>query len=177
MCLGVVINSAVTARRADEFSLNAAVDGLPHNANLYLWHKRQDPTCQLNNCPVARDLRRYNNRHDAVLKEIVVAITPKLVPSTTLAVDIGDGYMFPQHITPTDLRPDLVWWDDTSSTCRSFPVSALLTTPCVSSTSGSSPCCLLDVRLVLWGLGEAIFANNSLLSACVMSDTYMYPCS
>ena len=55
------------------------------------------------------------------------------------------------------------------------PVSALPTTPCVSSTSGSSPCCLLDVRLVLWGLWEAIFANNSLLSACVMSDTY--PCS
>ena len=40
------------------------------------------------------------------------------------------------------------------------PVSALPTTPCVSSTSGSCPCCL--------------FANNSLLSACVMSDTY--PC-
>ena len=46
----------------------------------------------------------------------MVAITPKLVPSTTLAVDIGDGYMFPQHITPTDLRPDLVWWNDTSRT-------------------------------------------------------------
>ena len=55
------------------------------------------------------------------------------------------------------------------------PVSALPTTPCVSSTSGSSPFCLLDVRLVLWGLWEAIFENNSLLSACVMSDTY--PCS
>ena len=55
------------------------------------------------------------------------------------------------------------------------PVSALPTTPCVSSTSGSSPFCLLDVRLVLWGLWEAIIANNSLLSACVMSDTY--PCS
>ena len=40
-------------------------------------------------------------------------------------------------------------------------VSALPTTPCVSSTSGSSPCCLLEVRLVLLGLGEAIFANNS----------------
>ena len=55
------------------------------------------------------------------------------------------------------------------------PVSALPTTPCVTPTRGSSPCCLLDVRLILWGLWEAIFANNSLLSACVMSDTY--PCS
>ena len=55
------------------------------------------------------------------------------------------------------------------------PVSALPTTPSVPSTSGSSPSCLLDVRLLLLGLGEAIFANNSLLSACAMSDTY--PCS
>ena len=54
------------------------------------------------------------------------------------------------------------------------PVSALPTTPRVTPTSGSSPCCLLDVRLILWGLWEAIFANNSLLSACVMSDTYPY---
>ena len=60
--------------------------------------------------------------------------------------------------------------------CEGDPVSVLLTTPGVSSTlSGSSPRALLDVRLVLWGLKEAIFANNSLLSACVMSDTY--PCS
>jgi hypothetical protein len=50
----------------DEFSVNATVDGLPHNANLHLWKKRKDPACPLchcnqsllNNCTVARDLRR-----------------------------------------------------------------------------------------------------------------------
>ena len=53
-------------------------------------------------------------------------------------------------------------------------VSALPTTSGISSTlSGSSPRCLLDVRLVLWGLKEAIFANNSLLNACVMSEWYL----
>ena len=29
-----------------------------------------------------------------------------------MAVDIGEGYAFPMHIVPTDLRPDLVWWED-----------------------------------------------------------------
>ena len=29
-----------------------------------------------------------------------------------LTVDIGDSYNFPLHIIPTDLRPDMVWWDD-----------------------------------------------------------------
>ena len=108
-----------------KFALNAAVDMLPHNANLHLWHKRGDPTCPLctqnqtllhilNNCPTARNLRRYNARHDAVLQEVSSAIVPKLPPSTTLTTDLGEGYSFPLHITPTDLRPDLVWWDDTS---------------------------------------------------------------
>ena len=25
---------------------------------------------------------------------------------------MGDQYRFPLHIIPTDLRPDLVWWND-----------------------------------------------------------------
>ena len=102
-----------------KFSLNAAVDVLPHNANLHLWKKRQDPACPLcgnnqsllhvlNNCAVARDLRRYNVRHDGVLKEIAEAIQPYLPPSSVLSVDI---HKFPIHIVPTDLRPYIVWWN------------------------------------------------------------------
>ena len=105
-----------------KFSLNAAVDVLPHNANLHLWKKRKDPACPLcdnnqsllhvlNNCAVARDLRRYNVRHDGVLKEIAAAIQPYLSPTSVLSVDIHDNYEFPLHIVPTDLRPDIVWWD------------------------------------------------------------------
>ena len=40
---------AVLALPEDQlkFSVNAAVDVLPHNANLYLWKKRKDPSCPL----------------------------------------------------------------------------------------------------------------------------------
>ena len=107
-----------------KFSINAAVDSLPHNANLHRWKRKSDSTCPLcnchqsllhvlNNCAVARDLRRYNVRHDAVLQEIVKAVVPYLPPTSSWTVDISDNYCFPVHIIPTDLRPDLVWWDDT----------------------------------------------------------------
>ena len=107
-----------------KFALNAAVDMLPHNSNLFLWKKKESPACTLckknqtllhvlNNCSVARDLRRYNARHDAVLGVIASAVKEVLPPSTTLTVDIGDQYHFPLHIVPTDLRPDIVWWNDT----------------------------------------------------------------
>ena len=43
-----------------------------------------------------------------------IAADPTISPTTTLTVDIGDTYSFPHHITPKDLRPHLVWWDDGS---------------------------------------------------------------
>ena len=106
-----------------KFALNAAVDMLPHNSNLHLWNKKGIPTCPLsqqnqtllhvlNNCPVSRDLRRYNNCHDAVLRVIASAVQETISVSTSLTVDEGDQYRFPLHIIPTDLRPDLVWWND-----------------------------------------------------------------
>ena len=67
----------------------------------------------LNNCPVARDLRRYNARHDAVLSVLASVVQETLSPPTTFTVDIRDQYNFPLHITPTDHRPDMVWWNDT----------------------------------------------------------------
>ena len=105
-----------------KFALNAALDTLPHNANLHLWQKKSSSACHLcgnnqsllhvlNNCSVARDLRRYNIRHDLVLQEIASAIRPLLRPTTVLSVDLGESYDFPTHIVPTDLRPDIVWWD------------------------------------------------------------------
>ena len=112
-----------------KFALNAALDVLPHNSNLFRWKKKNSPFCTLcgetqtllhvlNNCTTARDLRRYNTRHDLVLQEIASAIKPYLNKSTSLLVDIGEGYQFPCHIVPTDLRPDLVWWDpDSRSVC------------------------------------------------------------
>ena len=106
-------------------ALNAAVDILPYNANLHLWKKRKDPSCPLcnhnqsllhvlNNCTLARHHRRYNIRHDAVLQEIAVAIRLYIPTTSVLTADIGEGYAFPLHIVPSDLRPDIVWWDENS---------------------------------------------------------------
>ena len=106
-----------------KFALNAAVDELPHNANLHLWKKKTSDSCPLcgerqtlihvlNNCKVALDRRRYNERHDRVLQILANAVVKKLPSTTNLTMDLGDTYQFPLHITPTTLRPDMVWWDD-----------------------------------------------------------------
>ena len=115
---------AVLALPEDQlkFAINAAGDVLPHNANLYLWKKRKDPSCPLshenqsllhvlNNCSVARDSRRYNVQHDAILSTITETVRHNIPLTTTMTADISDTYEFPHHISPTDLRPELVWWD------------------------------------------------------------------
>ena len=40
------------------------------------------------------------------------AIKDHLPASVSMTADLGDDYTFPRHITPTDLRPDIVLWDD-----------------------------------------------------------------
>ena len=105
-----------------KFALNSAVDTLPYNANLYLWKKRKDSSCPLcgerqtlihvlNTCGAARDARRFNTRHDAVLEEIVFLLSAYTEPPAKLSADL-DNYSFPHQIVPTDLCPDIVWWDD-----------------------------------------------------------------
>ena len=105
-----------------KFALNSAVDTLPHNANLQLWRKRDSSTCPLcgenqtlihvlNTCRVALDGRRYNPRHDAILSLIASLLSTNTSSTAHLTSDLG-SYTFPLHIVPTDLRPDIVWWDD-----------------------------------------------------------------
>ena len=62
---------------------------------------------------MARDERRYNPRHDAILSIIVSFLSANSPPTAHLTSDLG-SYAFPQHIVATDLRPDIVWWDDSS---------------------------------------------------------------
>ena len=69
----------------------------------------------LNNCRVALDLRRYNHRHDSVLSVLADTVKEKLPP---FSADLGPSYNFPQHITPTDLKPDIVWWNDEKNLLR-----------------------------------------------------------
>ena len=106
-----------------KFALNAAVDMLPHNANLLLWRKKDTDICPLcgerqtlihvlNCCPVALNQGRYNRRHDGVLQILVDAVRSCLSPSCCLTADLGGGYHYPFHLVSTDLKPDVVWWDD-----------------------------------------------------------------
>lgn len=50
------------------------------------------------NCPVALQLTRYNVGHDEVLHVIYTLDQPV--------------YIFPPHVARTDLRPDIVIWND-----------------------------------------------------------------
>ena len=68
------------------------------------------------------DLRRYNTRHDSVLTALYESIIQHLPKSASSTIDLGDKYAFPTHIVSTDLRPDIVWWDDT---CRSVCLAEL----------------------------------------------------
>ena len=109
-----------------KFVLNAAHDTLPHNANLHLWRKKASDTCPLcredsqnlihvlNSCRVALELRRYNERHDSVLTVLYDTITQHLPTTSSCTVDLANQYSFPSHIVATELRPDIVWWDDTN---------------------------------------------------------------
>ena len=100
----------------------ASHDTLPHNSNLCLWKKKSTPFCPLcgeqqtllhvlNACKTALHLRRYNERHDRILSELHTTIKQNLPPSTSITSDLED-YRFPHHIVSTDLRPDIVCWDE-----------------------------------------------------------------
>ena len=106
-----------------KFALNAASDTLPHNANLSLCRKNSNlsAACKLcrerqtlchilNNCKVALDLRRYNNRHDQILRIISNFIQKQVPDDVIVLTDLSDGdqYQFPPSLALSDLGPDLV---------------------------------------------------------------------
>ena len=108
-----------------KFALNASLNTLPTNANLHTWGKKPTdicPLCQttrqtlvhvLNNCPRAMELRRYSSRHNSVLQVIGDFIKSHLAPHFSISIDSpSEVYSFPHHISPTNLRPDIVWWSD-----------------------------------------------------------------
>ena len=106
-----------------KFALNAAQDVLPHNHNLHLWKKRSSSLCPLchqdqsllhvlNSCPAALHLRRFNHRHDNVLRDILTFVQQHSDKSYKITCDLPEfNYMFPYHIA-TDLRPDIVLSDE-----------------------------------------------------------------
>ena len=82
-----------------KFILNASLDTLPTNHNLFLWKKRSSPICSLcnksnqsllhvlNSCATALHLRRYNPCHDSVLEKIGSFISEHLQATETIIVD------------------------------------------------------------------------------------------
>ena len=109
-----------------KFSLNAVQDTLPHNDNLARWRKNEglSSSCKLcgerqtllrvlNACPKALSLRRYNERHDAVLEVLATFLAGTLPEGYTLITDLPQfqPYLFPPHIAHTDERPDMVVWN------------------------------------------------------------------
>ena len=113
-----------------KFTLNAALDVLPTNSNLFHWGKKASIRCPLcsgnqsllhvlNECPTAMELRRYSRRHDEVLKIFAKTIQEHLPPQFSMTADLpGSSYSFPQHIIPTDCRPDVVWWSNAQKILR-----------------------------------------------------------
>ena len=106
------------------FAMGAAVDSLPHNANLCTWRKLSSnlcPTCLklgqqkrqtlahvLSHCQAALQHGRYNTRHDRVLQILHQHMQENCPKGTTVVVDLDEQpYQLPADL-PTDLRSDLV---------------------------------------------------------------------
>ena len=105
-----------------KFSLNAVQDTLPHNdggglsSSCKLCRERQTLLHVLNTCPKALSLRRYNERHDAVLEVLATFFAGTQPEGYTLIADLPyvQPYLFPPHIAHTDERPDTVVWNDST---------------------------------------------------------------
>ena len=93
-----------------KFVLNVSLNTLPTNA---CYGARQTLLHVLNNCSVAMGLRRYNQHHDVVPEVFGSFIRSHLPSHYSFSIDSPSGtYIFPYHITPTNLRPDVVWWSN-----------------------------------------------------------------
>jgi len=98
------------------FARKAQIRCLATNANLQKWGKRDDDKCPwcaqretdrhvLSNCTTSLNEGRYTWRHNAVLKEIIAVIQPRLNPSYILYCDLP-GYRNPAEVFPHS-RPDV----------------------------------------------------------------------
>ena len=128
-CQHLVQGSSELPPELLKFSLNAAQDTLPHNANLAMWRRKEglSSTCKLcgerqtllhvlNNCPEALNMHRYNKRHDAVLEIISQFMVKSLPEDYQLMAELPQfqPYVFPPNIATTDQRPDIVVWSSTA---------------------------------------------------------------
>ena len=87
----------------------------PNPSCLLCGHQRQTLLHVLNDCETALHHQRYNQRHDEVFKEINSFIKGNLKVSQNMIADLSSQtYSIPSHLPCTDLRPDIIWWDEHS---------------------------------------------------------------
>ena len=81
--------------------------------------RRQTFLHLLNNCLVALQCRRCNQRHDLVLAAISAFLTEVLDGDYTIVSNLAgaDTYTLPPTLTPTDLRPDIVILSEVKQQC------------------------------------------------------------
>ena len=100
-----------------KFALNASLGTLPTNANLHTVGQEDQRHLQpvqgtpavSHPYPQQLTLRRYSQGHE-VLK---VFGDFSLHPHFSMTIDhLTDLYNFPHHITPTKMRPEIMWWTD-----------------------------------------------------------------
>lgn len=111
-----------------EFGNKAVLDVLPTMANLHRMHKAPHNRCKhcgwiesmvhiLNACRL--QLEKYRYRHDCVLRRLADFFTARLADGVRFWVDL-EGRRdsmhggFPPSICPTNLRPDMVFFDATA---------------------------------------------------------------
>ena len=66
--------------------------------------------------------------------QVIAEVVKEAIPTTaSISVDLDNQYQFPSHITNTDLRPDIVWWDDDAETVTLLELTVYLTPPALLS--------------------------------------------
>ena len=114
--------------RIMKFAINASLETLPTNSNLFKWKKLSSPHCSLrqspnqsllhvlNLCPVALNLHRFNKSHDCVLQVLASWINDHVPSTANVIVDLPDSvYNFPTHIVKCTDCPDIIWWDESQN--------------------------------------------------------------
>ena len=112
-----------------KFIVNAAIDSLPTNKNLYRWGKRISDKCNLCNCTgtlhhvlnnCEKMLDRYTWRHNNIIHIILKNIKPTSDNTNKVYADIEgeniNGGTIPPHIIPTQQKPDICHIDNNNKT-------------------------------------------------------------
>ena len=100
-----------------KFVLAASSNTLPTNANLHTWGKEAISVVSARNtarlCHMSLTIALLQWTCDATARDMMRSMRSYLPPNFSITIDLpSNSYSFPHHITPTNLRPDIVWWSE-----------------------------------------------------------------